>query len=180
MTTPQPAADCERCAHSVVPGCPDCLPDGSITLDSLSRTAEEILDGVTDEASARDRLARLAAERADWAPHGFVPVPVGWLRHLAAATPADPDGVQHELDDLTAWAHEVCEAAGVDIGEEGWDEKAVATIRALLPVPSAAVRVETVGRVLHDRRHPLGYGHTCDRCRADAEAVAAVLTGETP
>lgn len=49
----------------------------------------------------------------------------------------------------------------------------------------SADRVETAAQVLHDRRHRAGTAHTCDRCREDAAAVAAVLTassdtGETP
>lgn len=42
-----------------------------------------------------------------------------------------------------------------------------------------AERVETAAQVLHDRRHPLGASHACDRCRADARAVADVLTRTT-
>lgn len=44
------------------------------------------------------------------------------------------------------------------------------------PDPTDAERVETAARVLHDRRHPLGASHACDRCRADARSVADVLT----
>jgi hypothetical protein len=38
-----------------------------------------------------------------------------------------------------------------------------------------AERVEAAAQVLHERRHPLGYGQVCGRCRADARAVLDLL-----
>ncbi len=40
-------------------------------------------------------------------------------------------------------------------------------------------RVDTAAQILHNRRHLLGTANTCERCTADARAVAVVfLTGE--
>ncbi len=36
-------------------------------------------------------------------------------------------------------------------------------------------RLETATQVLHNRRHWAGTASSCGRCRADVEAVAAVL-----
>lgn len=40
--------------------------------------------------------------------------------------------------------------------------------------PTTTDRIEAAAQVLHERRHPLGYGQVCSRCRADAEALAAL------
>ena len=55
-----------------------------------------------------------------------------------------------------------------------------AFIAATLTAGPGSDRVETAAQVLHDRRHRAGTAHTCGRCREDAAAVAAVLTGEKP
>lgn len=72
----------------------------TVTLDDLCMTPEQILDGVHDEPTARARLAQMATEYTSYADHGFVPVPVGWLRALSeAGAPAEPDGIcAHLLD----------------------------------------------------------------------------------
>lgn len=36
-------------------------------------------------------------------------------------------------------------------------------------------RVDTAARILHNRRHLLGAANTCERCTADARAVAVVF-----
>lgn len=53
------------------------------------------------------------------------------------------------------------------------------TVCTRRPTGSVADRIETAARVLHGLRHRAGTAHTCDRCREDAAAVAAVLTAPT-
>lgn len=60
------------------------------------------------------------------------------------------------------------DAALADVGDEPDD-------LADMLSASAADRVETAARVLHERRHRAGYSHVCDACRDDARAVAAAL-----
>lgn len=123
-----------------------------------------------------------------------------WLVDLVnvAATPGE---VGSPPDDQASADLRSLRRAAVDVldeidrtGQLGEDDPEVGCLRDALsgPVRHAEMphsngqvphseRVETAAQVLHDRRHPLGYGHTCDRCRADARAVAAVLTPkETP
>lgn len=99
----------------------------------------------------------------------------------AAATPGEPSPPAETLT-----VPMLCERCGATpdtpVGESGIRYFTTANLchpcKVARTATAAAItddRVETAARVLHDRRHP-GYGHVCDRCRADARAVADVLT----